>query len=102
MSSLIGTTAILLTVLVSLRTNRNLAKNTKLTEDNNRIGRSIHTEVKSINGQSGTELLEATEGRRIEADIPEADRTVGQQAYVDRLDSETASTVEVAPESPAS
>lgn len=52
--------------------------NTALTE-------AVHTEVKSINGSTPTELLEATEGRRIEADIEPDDRTHAEQAYVDRL-----------------
>lgn len=51
--------------------------NTELTE-------SIHSEVVSANGITGTELLERAEGRRIN-EIPEEDRTPSEQGYSDRL-----------------
>lgn len=61
----------------SLRIEGKVTANTTLTE-------SIHTEVASVNGLTGTELLERTEGRRI-MEIPEKDRTPAEQGYVDRL-----------------
>lgn len=85
-SSLVGTSGVLVLGIVGIRTSRNLARNTSLTQQNNTLAKATHEEVKSINGQSGTELLEAAEGRRIEADVPAEDRTHAEQAYVDRLD----------------
>jgi len=45
----------------------------------------VHDEVRTINGQSLGDLADADEGRRIEEDIPHADRTTSEQGYVDRL-----------------
>lgn len=41
--------------------------------------------VDTLNGLTGGALQERAEGRRILADIPEQDRTPGEQGYVDRL-----------------
>jgi hypothetical protein len=55
-------------------------------EENTAITKDIQHEVKSINGSTAPQLIEANEGRRIAADIPEKERTAGEQGYVDRLD----------------
>lgn len=47
--------------------------------------RAVHTEVKTANGQTLAALADATEGRRIELDIPHGDRTSSEQHYVERL-----------------
>jgi hypothetical protein len=46
----------------------------------------VHREVRSSNGLTLAALADATEGRRIQNDIPPADRTPSQQHYVDDLD----------------
>jgi uncharacterized membrane protein YebE (DUF533 family) len=63
----------------------NLANVSGKVDANTEITEQIHEEVKSINGQTAPEIIEAGEGRRIEADIPVGERTAGQQGYVDRL-----------------
>ena len=42
--------------------------------------------VETVNGRSLAILAELTEGRRIRKDVPEANRTPREQAYVDLLD----------------
>ena len=46
----------------------------------------IHTEIKTTNGRSMGELAEEGEGRRIRADVPQADRTPGERHYVQHVD----------------
>lgn len=47
----------------------------------------VHAEVRTANGIAVGLLAERAEGRRIEADVPTADRTVSEQGYVERLNS---------------
>ncbi len=42
--------------------------------------------VSTLNGLTTGELQERAEGRRILADIPEENRTPGEQGYVERLE----------------
>lgn len=70
-----------------------LADNTAKLEDAHAEVADVHAvvaevraEVHSINGQTTAQIVEANEGRRIESDIPAAERTPGEQGYVDRLD----------------
>ena len=46
---------------------------------------SVHTEVKTSNGITMAALADRAEGRRIEADVPQADRTASETQYVNRL-----------------
>jgi len=62
---------ILLTAIISARTHKAVAE--------------VRTEVQTINGRSLAQLADATEGRRIEADVAIADRTESDQHYVDHL-----------------
>lgn len=45
----------------------------------------VRREVKTANGQTIAKLADLTEGRRVEADIPEHARTESEQHYVDNL-----------------
>lgn len=49
------------------------------------VARGAKRGVDTLNGLTGGALQERAEGRRILADIPEVDRTPGEQGYVDRL-----------------
>jgi hypothetical protein len=56
-------------------------------DTNTAITKEVHEEVKSINGTTGPELLEANEGRRVQALIDKGQPvTDSEQGYADRLD----------------
>lgn len=46
----------------------------------------VHHEVKAGNGITMAALADRQEGRRVQADIPEAERTDSEQGYVDNLE----------------
>ena len=51
-----------------------------------RATQRVHAEVRTTNGITAGLLAERQEGRRIEADVPHAERTTSEQGYVDRLE----------------
>jgi hypothetical protein len=62
------------TLAVSMRNSRKISQ--------------VHSEVKTTNGLTLAALADRTEGRRINADIPAADRTSAETHYVENLDKE--------------